>query len=380
MTWAVRLSRPKEVFFLALGHLANDSLYSSLPPLLPLLVAAYGLSTALVGAVPAIYMVVASFLQPIFGQIYDRRHVNWLMSLGLLMGGLSIMSIGYVGSYSAILAAATVGGLGSALFHPVATSLSSSEAGHGRASNVSLFMLGGNLGLAIGPLIIVSTVGTFSIRGTFAAVLFPAVAAAALTRMRNTPSIYGDGSGRHDGVDRRALALVLLASVLRGTATITLITYMPLYLTRSGLSLGAGGLVLSTMLLAGGAGMVFSGWLADRINRTLVSSAILLTSAPVLLYFPVAPPELAWILAAVMGFTLIAAHPVLVVIAHELLPGRTGLASALIYGVAFGVANLTLPISGLAIDVLGFQKTLQTLPILPAAAGVLTLLIGRRRT
>ncbi|MEM1944674.1 MAG: MFS transporter, partial [Nitrososphaerota archaeon] len=191
---------------------------------------------------------------------------------------------------------------------------------------------------------------------------------------------YGDGSGRHDGVDRRALALVLLASVLRGTATITLITYMPLYLTRSGLSLGAGGLVLSTMLLAGGAGMVFSGWLADRINRTLVSSAILLTSAPVLLYFPVAPPELAWILAAVMGFTLIAAHPVLVVIAHELLPGRTGLASALIYGVAFGVANLTLPISGLAIDVLGFQKTLQTLPILPAAAGVLTLLIGRRRT
>ncbi|MEM1945091.1 MAG: MFS transporter, partial [Nitrososphaerota archaeon] len=173
------MSRPKEVFFLALGHLANDSLYSSLPPLLPLLVAAYGLSTALVGAVPAIYMVVASFLQPIFGQIYDRRHVNWLMSLGLLMGGLSIMSIGYVGSYSAILAAATVGGLGSALFHPVATSLSSSEAGHGRASNVSLFMLGGNLGLAIGPLIIVSTVGTFSIRGTFAAVLFPAVAAAA---------------------------------------------------------------------------------------------------------------------------------------------------------------------------------------------------------
>jgi FSR family fosmidomycin resistance protein-like MFS transporter len=373
------LSQAKNVLFLALGHLANDSLYSSLPPLLPILIATYGLSTALVGVLPALYMVVASFLQPIFGQVYDRRNLTWLMSLGLVMGGAAVASIGYVGSYTSILMAAVVGGLGSALFHPVATSLSSRQLSHGRASSVSLFMLGGNLGLSLGPLIIVSTIASINIRGTFIALILPLIAATILFRFR------GDiGSTRRDTrsggrVDRRALSLVLLASVLRGTATITLITYLPLYLTWQGLPLGMGGLMLSTMLLAGGAGMVVAGLVADRFDRIHVASAILLISAPVLLAFTMAPIQAMWVLAALMGFTLMAAHPILVVIAQELLPGRTGLASALIYGVAFGVSNLTTPFIGLAIDAIGFQRTFETLTILPIIGGILTILTARAK-
>jgi FSR family fosmidomycin resistance protein-like MFS transporter len=86
-----------------------------------------------------------------------------------------------------------------------------------------------------------------------------------------------------------------------------------------------------------------------------------------------------WVLAALMGFTLMAAHPILVVIAQELLPGRTGLASALIYGVAFGLSNLTTPFIGLAIDAIGFQRTFETLTILPIIGGILTILTARAK-
>ncbi len=373
------MSQAKNVLLLALGHLANDSLYSSLPPLLPILIASYGLSTALVGVLPALYMVVASFLQPVFGQIYDKRNLTWLMPLGLVMGGAAIASTGYVGSYPAILMAAALGGVGSALFHPVATSLSSRPSSYGRASSVSLFMLGGNLGLSLGPLIIVSAVTIFSIQGTFIALVLPLIAAAMLFQMRGHVGSVGKESVKGGRVDRRALLLVLLASVLRGTATITLITYLPLYLTWLGQPLGMGGLMLSTMLLAGGAGMVVAGLLADRLGRIYVASAILLISAPLLLVFTLAPIQVMFILAALMGFTLMAAHPILVVIAHELLPGRTGLASALIYGVAFGISNIATPFIGLAIDLIGFQTTFETLTILPALAGILTFSILRAR-
>ncbi|MEM4416964.1 MAG: MFS transporter [Nitrososphaerota archaeon] len=369
----------RRVAALFLGHLANDSLYSSLPPLLPLLVATYGLSTALVGAIPAVYMMVASFLQPLFGQLFDRMGKTWMMSVGLLMGGLALMSLGYMESYPAIVAAAAIGGLGSAIFHPVATSLSSNVEGDDRASNVSVFMLGGNLGLSIGPLIILSTLTTFHIRGTFMALVLPAIAALILFRLRaglSKPSTERVGGVR---VNRWALLLVLLASVLRGTATITLITYLPLYITSLGLSVGVGGLMLAVMLLSGGLGMVVAGRIGDRFNKMLSASALLFSAGPAVLLFSRTSSDTVWLLAGVMGFTLLSAHPLIVVIAHELLPDRTGLASALTYGVAFGLSNLFIPLIGSAIDVVGFSGTLQAMAALPVLAGLATLLTYRIR-
>jgi MFS family permease len=80
-----------------------------------------------------------------------------------------------------------------------------------------------------------------------------------------------------------------------------------------------------------------------------------------------------------MGFTLLSAHPVIVVIAHELLPDRTGLASALTYGVAFGLSNLFIPLIGSAIDMAGFSQILQAMAALPVLAGLAILITYRIR-
>ena len=235
------------------------------------------------------------------------------------------------------------------------------------------------MGLSVGPLIILSTLTTFHIRGTFVALVLPAIAALILFRLR--ASLSKPSMERAEGVrvNRLALLLVLLASVLRGTATITLITFLPLYITSLGLSVGVGGLMLTVMLLSGGVGMLVAGRIGDRFNKMLSASALLFSAGPAVLLFSGTSIETVWLLAGVMGFTLISAHPLIVVIAHELLPERTGLASALTYGVAFGLSNLFIPLIGSAIDAVGFSRTLQAMAALPVLAGLATLLTYRMR-
>lgn len=67
------------VFILALGHLVNDSYSNIVPPLLPLLKAAYGLSYAASGMLMTVYTITSSIVQPLFGYYADKhgRRAGW---------------------------------------------------------------------------------------------------------------------------------------------------------------------------------------------------------------------------------------------------------------------------------------------------------------
>ncbi|MCS7137413.1 MAG: hypothetical protein NZ941_03480, partial [Candidatus Caldarchaeum sp.] len=83
------VDRTKVLFF---GHMANDSLYTSLPPLLPVLALQYSQSAATLGLIPAAYLMTASFLQIGVGYLHDKKRLTILMPVGLLLGGLSVAS------------------------------------------------------------------------------------------------------------------------------------------------------------------------------------------------------------------------------------------------------------------------------------------------
>ncbi|MEM4573482.1 MAG: MFS transporter [Candidatus Caldarchaeum sp.] len=366
--FAAELFRQTNRLFFA--HFANDSLYTSLPPLLPVLAAHYGLSTAALGLIPAVYMMTASFLQIIVGHFHDRKNLGLLVPLGLVMGGVAVASIGFVGNYWLFLVLAFVGGVGSALFHPIATALSSIASK--RSSSISFFMTGGDLGLAAGSFISTAAIAFFGLNGT-AALLFLPIAAAIVTikvvKTHSNPQPLTKPEPLTNVV--KLLSKIISVSFLRASANLTIMTYLPLYLASKGQSLTYSGGVLTTTILAGAFGMISAGFLGDRIGKINTVKIFLIIAAVLIPVAVLSPVEFAWLTFPLIGFSLFASHPVLVAVSHDLSPSRLGMASALIYGFTFGVANIAVPFIGLGIDAFSYQSTFLTLAALPLTAAAL---------
>src|SRR4029079_4456205 len=167
---------------LALGHLTIDAYSSFFSPLLPLLVHRFGLNLTLVGTLVALASVTSSFGQPVFGLVSDRMRRPWLVAFGPLVAAGVMSSIGLAPGYGALIALLMAGGVGVAAFHPQAAAL----AGEGtprRALAMSIFVTGGTLGFALGPLLAVGTVQVFGLSHTWFAVV-PGVIMSALLAPR----------------------------------------------------------------------------------------------------------------------------------------------------------------------------------------------------
>ncbi|MEM4288430.1 MAG: MFS transporter [Candidatus Caldarchaeum sp.] len=355
---------------LSLSHMSNDMLYTALPPLLPLLAQQHNLSTAALGLIPAAYMISASFLQIAVGAFYDRKQAVVMMPLGLAAGGFAIASIGFLPTYWAIFSAAVLGGVGSAFFHPIATSLSS--ASHKRSMTVSVFMIGGDIGLALGSLVCSLAISAMGLNGTLLLLFPPLAMAIASSRIKNEKvnnTVQKMGDALSAGL--KHLFMLLAAAILRGIAITSLITYLPLYLASRGYAVVHAGSLLTVMLIAGAGGMLSSGLLSVKFGKTRVAAIYLLFSGILLLALVFTPTTYIIISLSLLGFVILAVQPLLVAASHDLLPNNVGMASALMYGVTLGLANLTVPPVGVLIDFLGYNTVFTFLSVLPFAAALL---------
>lgn len=136
---------------LAAAHAVNDMYQSAVPALLPFLVAERGLSYAAAGGLVLAASAVSSVLQPLLGAASDRRGLPFLMPLGILLAGAGIAGAALAPGYALTAAAVLVSGAGVAVFHPEAARHANYASGARRATGMSVFSVGGNLGVAMGP-------------------------------------------------------------------------------------------------------------------------------------------------------------------------------------------------------------------------------------
>jgi len=141
------------ILSLSFCHMLNDLMQSLVPALYPILKSSYGLSFGQVGLITLAFQFTASMLQPVVG-LYTDRHpqpYSLTVGIGLTLVGLLLMS--RAATYPAILVAATLIGMGSAIFHPEASRVARMAAGGRYGLAQSLFQVGGNIGSASGPLL-----------------------------------------------------------------------------------------------------------------------------------------------------------------------------------------------------------------------------------
>src|SRR5712691_3739612 len=136
---------------LSAGHCATDFANGALPALLPFFVDRFSLSYTLAAALVLASAASSSLIQPLFGAWSDRRGALWLLPTGVAVAGIGIALAAAAPSYWLVLLLVVVSGLGVAAYHPEGSKFAAFASGRRRASGMSLFSIGGNVGYALGP-------------------------------------------------------------------------------------------------------------------------------------------------------------------------------------------------------------------------------------
>src|SRR6266581_4730217 len=165
---------------LAAGHLGTDFANGSLPALLPFFVDRFSLTYTLAATLMLASAASSSLIQPVFGLWSDRRGAIWLLPAGVAIAGVGIALAADAPSYWLVLLLVVISGVGVAAYHPEGSKFAAYASGRRRASGMSAFSIGGNLGFALGPIVATPLVLWLGLRGGLLLALPPLAIAAAL--------------------------------------------------------------------------------------------------------------------------------------------------------------------------------------------------------
>lgn len=357
------------------GHLATDFTNGAVPALLPFFVVKWDLSYTLAGLVMLGWAVSSSVLQPLFGLFSDRRGALWLLPAGLALGGVGIGLAAVAPSYWAMLALVVLAGFGTAAYHPEGSKYAAYVSGTRRASGMSLFSLGGNLGYSLGAVAATALVLGFGLGGAFLLAVPPLALAAVLLALSPYLREFAPdraAAARAAGESRpRALAVLLGVVALRSVTWFGLIAFVPLWEVSQGSSESYGNRVLAAMLLAGGLGTLVAGPLADRLGLRPVVVASAGAVGPLVLVYLLAGGLVGVFALALVGACVIGTFGVTMVMSQEYLPGNVGLASGLSIGLSIGLGGLAAVALGVFADAVDLRAALFACAAAPFAAVVL---------
>ena len=369
---------------LSAGHLATDFANGALPALLPFMVDRFELSYALAGAVMLASATSSSLIQPLFGAWSDRRGALWLLPTGVAVAGIGIALAAASPAYWLVLLLVVVSGLGVAAFHPEGSKFAAYASGQRRASGMSVFSVGGNIGYALGPTATTPLVLAFGLTGGLLLALpCLAVAAALLLTVPFLGSFAPEPGRAREAVGRdQPGALVLLLGVIafRSVAWFGLITFVPLWEVSIGNSKAHGSHLLSLMLLAGGVGTLVAGPLADRIGRRPVVIASMLATGPLILVYVLVGGVLGAVALALVGVCVISTFGVTMVMSQEYLPSRIGMASGLAIGLSIGLGGIAAVGLGAIADTIDLRFAMLAAAAAPVAGFVLALMLPSTRS
>lgn len=376
--------KKRAIALLAAAHLCDDVNQGVIPALIPFFISERGFTIAAAAGLVFASNVSSSVLQPLFGMLADRRSAPWLVPAGLFLAGTGVAFAGLAPGYALVLACAGATGIGVAAFHPEAARQVFLHSGKRRATAMSFFATGGNLGFAIGPAIATPIQIALGLRGTILMIAPALTMALVLVRagaLKAAPSPLLPAA--EDGTPSRdrwgAFARLSGPVLCRAVVFYALNTFIPLYWIREfSASKAAGGAALTVMLFSGVAGTLGGGWLADRFGRRVVVLGSMLLLFPLLLAFVAArQPGPALALMVPIGLFLYAPFSVMTVLGQEYLPGRVGTASGLTIGLAVTLGGLAAPILGRIADLHGVRAAVSTVVFVPLAGAAMALTLPR---
>ncbi len=386
----------KMLALLGSGHAITDISQGALPIILTFMQPLFGLSQMQVGLTMLVFNISSSVIQPVFGVLSDRFRAAWLVPLGCLLAGLGMALTGFSRSYGFLLLAALLSGLGVAAYHPEGSKFARLFSGWRKATGMSLFSVGGNVGFALGPLLAGLFYKLFGMLGTIGFVVINGVMSLGL--WANLPRLVDETepAGRLEKAQTQktqartggkasprlimALVLLVLVVIMRSWINMGMATFLPQYYVHYlHQSQVLAAVITSMFLFAGAIGTLTGGPLADRWSLKAVIIGSMAALLPLLYLLPLVSGIWNVVVVAVTGFVVISTFAVTVVFGQELLPHNVGLASGLTLGLGIGLGGVGTTLLGWVADHLGLPAVFHVMLLFPVLGLCCALFLPGRR-
>ena len=131
----------------------NDTMQSLLTSIYPILKSGFHLNFGQIGLLTLTFQMTASMLQPFIGLFTDRKPMPYSLPIGMVFTLAGLLLLAIAPSFALLLLAASLIGMGSAVFHPESSRVARLASGGRYGMAQSIFQVGGNSGPALGPLL-----------------------------------------------------------------------------------------------------------------------------------------------------------------------------------------------------------------------------------
>jgi MFS transporter, FSR family, fosmidomycin resistance protein len=369
---------------LSSGHLATDLAQGSLPALLPFLKAEFDLTYTMASALVLAATISSSLIQPLFGLWSDKYASLWMLPAGVALAGVGMAAASVAPTYPLIVLSVLAAGIGVAAYHPEGSKFASFASGTKRASGMSFFSVGGNIGFALGPVYASALILAFGLNGgLLLAVPGLAVAAGLVFLLRYLGGFAPERSPSHARTaaksEPRGLVLLLVVVGLRSVAHMGLFTFIPLWEIHKGHGEAYGTFVLALFLFAGAVGTLLGGPLADRFGRRPVLRSSFVVATPLILVYVLVGGPLGVVAVTLSGAAVIGTFGVTLVMSQEYMPNRIGMASGLSIGLSIGLGGIAAVGLGALADSVDLQAAMYAAAAAPLVAVALAALLPATR-
>jgi FSR family fosmidomycin resistance protein-like MFS transporter len=370
---------------LSLAHLMNDLYSNYLPQMLIFLAAAIPDFTATRAAtLISAFIISSSLSQPVFGFFLDIKGKRWLVYVGTLWMSFMLGLTGIVHDYSTLVILSALAGIGTAAFHPQASTMVNVLSGRNKALILSAFVAFGNIGYALGPVILIPLFQAYGL-GITPYTVIPGIAAAALLILF-TPreSVIAPSRLPASAIisTLRQAANELLAIIgviaIRSLAVTALITFLPLYFKSKNMSNTSIGYLITSALFSGVVGGILGGWLSDRYGRKPLIVISLFITTPLFIAFLMTSGTTSIAFLILSGAALLSSMSVTIVAAQEAIPDNKAFAAGLTMGFAGGMGGLAVILIGYIADSWGLNSAMAAISILPLLSGIIAIFMKSR--
>jgi FSR family fosmidomycin resistance protein-like MFS transporter len=369
-----RLGLHPAILAAASTHFIVDAYGNLYAPLLPVLIPRLGLSLTMAGTLAMCFQIASSVSQLGFGTLADRGNARLLLLGGPILSVVVLSGIASSSSTFMLAALLVIGGFGGAAFHPPAAALVYTVSDHRKGFAMSLHITGGSLGMAMAPLVFVPLATAIGYGWSWL-IAVPGLAALAYTlRLLRTVPVAPRG-GAPQGWSNlrpyaRPLGLLYAVVVLRTLTSFSLSTFIPVLLTRQGMSVMEASAAVTLYLFFSGIGGFIGGPMADIYGPRRVIIWSLVSAVPFLVGAHWTTGWTFTALVSVGGFLLQSTLPVNVTFGQQLAPVSAATVASLMMGFGWGMGALLSPLVGLVGDTMGLRFALLATAGIPLLAAL----------
>jgi FSR family fosmidomycin resistance protein-like MFS transporter len=376
--------RTVEVVTVAAAHGAHDTYFSYLPTILPLLIKNLGLNTTQAGLLTT-FTQFPNLVQPLIGHIADRKNLKMLVVLAPTFSGFLITMVGVAPSFGLAAVLLLLAGFSTAGFHSIAPAMIGNRSGKKVGRGMGYFMIGGELGFAVGPLVVVGAIGVLGLSGLPWLMTFGMLASVILyLRLKNVSTVrHAQAQAslpvRQALFEMRGLMLPIGAILfITGFLNAHVVTYLPTFMSLEGSSFAVAGASLAIIELAGSVGVFLMSMYSDRVGHRNIAWMGTLASGFFALAFLNTQGWLQLVMLVGIGMTAFVANPAYLALMQAKFTQNRALANGVYMASSFILRSIVVVVVGALSDTFGMRAVFTASSVLAMLSIPLNFLLPRR--